>query len=155
MQPLEHRNWIRCVRWQCLSHIPVLHNTRPIHAVDIRQRNGRLICLINSHVCESNVVIKAHAKYGGWHEWDDVRELGGIGSAPLSVKGVVLGEVHGDVLVEGSDDILGDVEVVDEVEKDLALVCLGRWMAWAVGCCRVGPGLWVGVMALVHRIVRE
>lgn len=54
--PLKHRNQIRRIRGLRLRHIPVLHDTRTIHTIDVRERD-RLGLFVNSHVDETNVVV--------------------------------------------------------------------------------------------------
>ena len=61
-----------------------------------------------------------------------------VRNAALSVEGVVLGQVEGDVRVEGADDVFFDVERVDEAVEDLALDVFGRGVAGAVAF--VGAG---------------
>ena len=64
---------------------------------------------------------------------NNTRELGGVGIAALRVKGVVLGEVEGDVGVEGFGSVFFGVENFDEVEEDGFLVGGGSVAGGAVG----------------------
>lgn len=44
----------------------------------------------------------------------------------------MLGQIVSNVLVEGADDVLHDIQLVDECEEDLALDVFGRGDAGAV-----------------------
>ena len=112
----------------------MLHNASPIHAVDVGQCDGLLICLVDPHVCEPNVVVETRAKDRGRHIGDDIDELSRIGISTLRIERVVLGEVDGDVLVEGANDVFSNIEIMDEVEEDLALIGFRCRMAGAVRC---------------------
>lgn len=71
--PLEHRNRIRSIRRPRLRHVPMLNKARPIHPVNVRQRNGLLVCLIDAHVDEADVVVEAMAEDYGGHERNDCK----------------------------------------------------------------------------------
>ena len=57
LPPSEHCDRVRRVRRPRLRHVPMLHNARPIHAIDIRQRN-RLRHLINPHMYQPDIIIE-------------------------------------------------------------------------------------------------
>ena len=145
----------------------MLDDACPVHPVNVRQRDRLLARLVDTHVDEADVVVEAVAEDGGGDEGDDCRiGLGVSVSAPsdihtfrsrwvagssltvrqfllvrnaaLSVEGIVLGQVEGDVRVEGADDVFFDVERVDEAVEDLALDVFGRGVAGAVAL--VGAG---------------
>ena len=44
----------------------------------------------------------------------------------------MLGQIVGNILVEGADDVLYDIKLVDECEEDLALDVFGRGHPGAV-----------------------
>lgn len=163
----------------------MLNDTRPIHPVNVCQRNGFLVRLIDTHVDEADVVIEALAEDDRGHERDDcnqekpfvsffsraVSDLSAkifharqecgefffpkltvgqfllVRDPALGVEGVVLGQVEGDVRVEGADDVLFDVEPVDEAGEYLALDVFGRGVAGAVADVGAGGGVGPGVEA--------
>lgn len=133
----------------------MLHDTRPIHAVDIRQGNGLLVHLVDPDVSESDLVVEAHTKDRRRDVGNDVRQFCRIGGPSLSIEGIVLSEVFGNVLVESANNVLCDVKVMNEVEEDLALIRLGCWTARAVRYCSVGADFGVGVMAFRNGLARK
>lgn len=60
----------------------------------------------------------------------------------LSIKGIMLGQVESDVLVESANDVFFDVELVDEAVENLALDVFGRGISGAVA--GVGAAVAVG-----------
>lgn len=125
----------------------MLDNTGAIHAINIRQRN-RLGLLLDPRLQEADVVVEVLAQDGEAGVGDDAGQFGGVGVAALLVEGVVLGEVDGDVGVEGLGRVLLPVQRLDEGVEDGALLPLGRGTRWAVG---VG-GADLGVGALGERV---
>lgn len=63
-----------------------------------------------------------------------------IRNPTLSIKGIMLGQVESDVLVESTNDVFFAVELVDEAVEDLALDVFGRRVAGAVAGVGVGAG---------------
>ena len=63
----------------------------------------------------------------------------------MLVKGVVLGQVEGNVLVKGTDDVLDDVKVIDEGEEDLTLDAL--WGGGSGAVAAIGGDLTANVGA--------
>lgn len=154
----------------------MLNNTCPIHPVNVCQRNGFLVCLIDTHVDEADVVIEALAEDHGGHKRDDCNHSPGsqpfraasglfasvmrgrnaelltvgqlllIWDPALRIEGIMLGQVESDVLVESADDVFFDVELVDESGEDFALDVLGRGVPGAVA----GVAADVGVSARVE-----
>jgi len=117
----EHGDRVRRVPRRLLCHIPMLNDTRPIHTVNVRQRDRQMPLLVNPHMDETNVIVETVPQDCAWHEGDDVRQLPSIGIAALLVEGIVLDQVYGNVRVEGAKDVLVDVKGVDEAVEDLAL----------------------------------
>lgn len=74
-----------------------------------------------------------------------VRQLLLVRNSALRIKGVVLGQVESDVLVESANDVFFAVELVDEAVEDLALDVFGRRVSGAVAGVRadvcVGAGI--------------
>lgn len=74
-----------------------------------------------------------------------VRQLLLVRNPALRIKGVMLGQVESDVLVEGANDVFFAVELVDEAVEDLALDVFGRRVSGAVAGVRadvcVGAGI--------------
>lgn len=68
---LEHGNWVRGIRRPRLRHVPMLNDAGPIHPVDVRQRNGFLVRLIDTHVDEADVVVEALSEHRGGDERND------------------------------------------------------------------------------------
>lgn len=87
----------------------MLDNARPIHPINIRQRN-RLRLLINPDMDQPQIIIEVLPQNFKRSVGDDAAELGLVGGAALLVEGVVLNQVGGDVGVEGEGGVLGGVE---------------------------------------------
>lgn len=68
---LEHGDWVRGIRRSRLRHVPMLNNAGSIHPVNVRQRNGFLVRLIDTHVDESDVVVEALSEHRGGDERND------------------------------------------------------------------------------------
>ena len=98
----------------------MLHNARPIHAINIRQRN-RLRVLVHPHVDKPDVAVKVLAENLEVGVRDNPRKLRSIGVPSLSIKGVVLDEVDVNVGVECFRGVLLGVKDLGEVEEDLLL----------------------------------
>lgn len=159
----------------------MLNKTCPIHPVNVCQRNGFLVHLIDTHVDEADVVVEAVAEdYGGDKRNDCKRTrsqlsrtvrrtsvCAGLGRGSmhaeerlltvrqfllvrypaLGIKGIVLGEIESDILVESANDVFFDVELVDEPVEDLALDVFGRRGTGAVAGVRADVGIGAGVKA--------
>lgn len=172
--PLEHGNWVRGVRGPRLRHVPMLDNACPIHPVNVCQRNWLLVHLIDTHVDEADVVVEALAEDYVGHKRDNckrtrsqpfratrisscvrrgsdaeslltVRQFLLVRDPALSVKGIVLGQIESDVLVESANDVFFDVELVDESVEDLALDVFRRGVPGAVAGVRADVGVGAGV----------
>ena len=68
---LEHGNWVRGIRRPGLCHVPMLNDASSIHPVNVRQRNGFLVRLIDTHVDEADIVVEALSEHRGGDERDD------------------------------------------------------------------------------------
>ena len=133
----KHRNRVGCIRWPCLRHIPVLHDTRPVHAVYVGQRN-RLRKLIHLHMNEPNIGVKAVAQNLEGGIGDDRREFGFVGRTALGIEGVVLDEIDSNVSLESFGHVLLAVERVDKIGEDGTLVELVGWLRRAVAESSIG-----------------
>lgn len=111
----------------------MLDKTRAVHAIDIRQCNRQMSLLIHPYVNESCPVIEPLPQDRARHKRDNVRELGLVGCAALRVEGIMLDQVHGDVVLERISDILFGVEARDESGEDGVLLSWGRRARRAVG----------------------
>lgn len=49
----------------------MLNDAGPIHPVDVRQRNGFLVRLVDTHVDEADVVVEALSEHRGGDERND------------------------------------------------------------------------------------
>ena len=65
----------------------------------------------------------------------------------LGIKGIVFGQIESDVLVEGANDVLFDIELVDEAVEDLPLDVFGRRVPGAVAGVGADFGVGAGVEA--------
>lgn len=74
--PLEHRNRVCGIRRPRLRHVPMLNKACSVHPVNVCQRNGFLVHLIDTHVDEADVVIEAVAEHYRGDKRDDYKELG-------------------------------------------------------------------------------
>lgn len=69
----------------------MLHNTRAIHPVNIRQRNRLLARLVDPYMNESDMIVEVGPQDCGGDEGDDVGEFRGVGDPALGVEWVVYG----------------------------------------------------------------
>lgn len=115
----------------------MLDNARPIHAIDIRERDG-FGRLVDPDVDQADIVIEVGAQHVEGGVGQDAVELGLVGGAALLVEGVVLDEVGGDVGFEGEGGVLGDVEGGDEGGEEGALLVGGGGGGGAVGAVGFG-----------------
>lgn len=138
--PLEHRNRVRGIRRPRLRHVPMLNKARPLHPINVRQSNGLHAQLINTNMDEADAVIEAMSEDYRGYKGDDLRQFLLIRNPTLSIKGIMLGQVESDVLVESTNDVFFAVELVDEAVEDLALDVFGRRVAGAVAGVGVGAG---------------
>ena len=76
-----------------------------------------------------------------------VRQFLLICNPALSIKGIVLGQIESDVLVESANDVFLDVELIDEPIEDLALDGFGRGLSGAVAGVCAGIGEGAGIQA--------
>ena len=67
----------------------MLHDTCPVHPVDIRKRR-RLGLLVHLQVNETGVVVEAPTQDLEVSEWDDAVDVSLIGSSTLAVERIVL-----------------------------------------------------------------
>lgn len=72
-RPLEHRNRVRGIRRPRLRHVPMLNKTRPIHPINVCQRNGFLARRIDTDVDEADIVVEAVAQDHGRNKRDDCK----------------------------------------------------------------------------------
>lgn len=118
----------------------MLNKARPLHPINVRQSNGLHAQLINTNMDEADAVIEAMSEDYRGYKGDDLRQFLLIRNPTLSIKGIMLGQVESDVLVESTNDVFFAVELVDEAVKDLALDVFGRRVAGAVAGVGVGAG---------------
>ena len=126
------------VRRQSLNDIPMLDNTRAIHAIVIRHRH----------------LLRRRAGHAGMHVPDIVHEqlmenrqrrrvvrripeeTGQVGRRAVGEAGVMLDHVVGDIVGDGVDGVLLDEELLDKVVEEGLLELgsrgLGRtvWTRW-------------------------
>lgn len=76
-----------------------------------------------------------------------VRQFLLVRNPALSIKGIMLGQVESDVLVERANDVLFDIELVDEAVEDLPLDVFGRRVPGAVAGVGADFGVGAGVEA--------
>jgi len=117
---LEERNRVRRIRRQGLVDIPMLHNTAPVHAEQIHQRQQR--AAVNLEVHHPDVVLERLVQDRPVQARDQERQEGDGGGAALRCVGRVVDVVGRHVGQVGVCGVLLDVELVDEVEEDGVLL---------------------------------
>ena len=81
--------------------LPMLHNARPIHSIDIRQSNWlRQRILINPQMDKPGVVVEVMSQNGAGYERDDVGQLCCIGITALRIEWIMLDQVKSDEISE-------------------------------------------------------
>lgn len=125
----------------------MLHNTAPVHAEEIRQRQqGRALHLKMHH---PNVPLKRLVQDSAVQAGDQERKEGNGGGAALGREGGMVNIVRGDVSQVGVGGVLLDVELVDEVEENGVLLARVGELGGAVGTDGEAVGLvavgWVGL----------